>query len=322
MTRRWIHTLAIATLGLTLVLITWGGLVHTTGSSLACPDWPLCYGKVFPEMKGSIAVEHGHRLLASLVGMLTVIIAISLWRDPSVKVYPKLRRRLVTLGMAALVLVLFQGILGGITVIYKLPLAISSAHLATSMVFAVIMLAIAFFTRTPNKTAAVSLPVKATTPWVGLTALTILVQIVIGALVRHTGSGLACGTDIVRCAGIWWPAWGPAQLHMLHRLGAAVVFVGVTATAGRVWWLSRIDPAQTKLRLIARIQFALVITQGLLGMLNILSYLAMTSVTAHLAIGALLLCNTSLFYLVLRASIPQANTLSSLMTPSTVKVPA
>src|SRR5688500_4894341 len=112
---------------LTFVLLLVGGVVHTTGSSLACPDWPLCYGEVFPPMRGGILYEHSHRLLASAVGLVTLVVATLTWRRPD----PRLRI-LAALGVA---LVIFQGCLGGLTVLLRLPPIISVAHLATSMVF-------------------------------------------------------------------------------------------------------------------------------------------------------------------------------------------
>ncbi|MEW6778232.1 MAG: COX15/CtaA family protein, partial [Bdellovibrionota bacterium] len=122
------RVLATTTACLTFFLLLVGGIVHGTGSSLACPDWPTCYGTFFPEMKGGVFFEHSHRLVASLVGLLTIGIVVMVHRQ-------RREKRLRRLSWAALGLVIFQGILGGITVIYKLPAAVSSAHLATSMIF-------------------------------------------------------------------------------------------------------------------------------------------------------------------------------------------
>src|SRR5213596_2937419 len=72
---RGIHRLAAATAAATFVLVFAGGLVTSTGSGLAVPDWPLSFGQVFPEMKGGVLFEHGHRLVATLVGLLTVVLA-------------------------------------------------------------------------------------------------------------------------------------------------------------------------------------------------------------------------------------------------------
>ncbi|MCB9667156.1 MAG: heme A synthase [Myxococcales bacterium] len=300
MTLRTVHQLAIVTLGLTFSLILWGGVVHSTGSSLACPDWPLCYGELFPPMQGGIAIEHGHRLLASLVGLLTLVITVGLFSQHKRGALSPLSKRFRTLGALAVLLVVLQGVLGGITVIYQLPLAISSAHLATSMLFGTVLVTIAFLTREGRQVAPLSVAIKATLPWIAVTVLAIFIQIVIGALVRHTGSGMACGRDIFLCDGTLWPPQGPARLHMAHRLFAIVVFVLVTTTASRVLWFARAKAELGKIRIIARIQLVLVTLQGLLGAWNVLCYLALSAVTAHLGTGALLLFNSALFYLILR----------------------
>src|SRR5437763_2994805 len=73
--RPWIHRFAVATAVATYLLILIGGLVHGTGSSLACPDWPTCYGSLMPKMEGGVLVEHSHRLAAGTVVILTLVLA-------------------------------------------------------------------------------------------------------------------------------------------------------------------------------------------------------------------------------------------------------
>ncbi|MEY2668556.1 MAG: protoheme farnesyltransferase, partial [Pseudomonadota bacterium] len=120
--------LARASVAATFALLVIGGMVHATGSSLACPDWPLCYGQFFPAMEGGVLYEHGHRLVALAVSLLTVALAVVVWR--------RRRETAVRVGsLLAVLLVLFQASLGALTVIWKLPLIVSSAHLATSMAF-------------------------------------------------------------------------------------------------------------------------------------------------------------------------------------------
>src|SRR5215831_14638450 len=119
---RVVHRFAVALAVATYLLIMIGGLVHGTGSSLACPDWPLCYGSLLPKMEGGVAVEHSHRLAAGTVAIATVLLAVMLQRSAT----PVLRR-LRPWGWTAVALVIVQAVLGGITVLLRLPTPISTA---------------------------------------------------------------------------------------------------------------------------------------------------------------------------------------------------
>src|SRR6185369_10852859 len=122
---RVVHRFAVATAVATFLLILIGGLVHGTGSSLACPDWPTCYGTLMPKMEGGVLVEHSHRLAAGTVAVLTLVLAglLTAMRDPTA-------RRLRGFAWLAFALVLVQAVLGGITVKLRLPTPISTAHTA------------------------------------------------------------------------------------------------------------------------------------------------------------------------------------------------
>src|ERR1700761_9365356 len=108
---------AIATASLTFVLLLMGGLVPNTRSSLACPDWPLCYGQVFPKMEGGVLVEHSHRLVASTVSVMALVLMIWAWRDTK----RTGDMRLAWLTSGAFALVMTQATLGGVTVLLRLP---------------------------------------------------------------------------------------------------------------------------------------------------------------------------------------------------------
>ena len=119
----------IAVLVWTLALLLLGSVVHATGSSLACPDWPTCFGTMMPEMKGGVFWEHLHRLWAGALVILFAVAVVAVRRG-----LPE-RRDLFLLGLTGLGLLVVQSVLGGLTVIYRLPDAISTSHLALAFLF-------------------------------------------------------------------------------------------------------------------------------------------------------------------------------------------
>lgn len=280
------HRLALVTAAATFALLAIGGLVHATGSSLACPDWPLCYGQFFPAMEGGVLFEHGHRLVALLVALLTAALAVMVWR----------RRRqaaLRALAALAVVLVLAQASLGAVTVIYKLPLLVSAAHLATSMAFFSAVLALAAGLRPPTGAA----PLPGPAPLLAaLAAGAVYLQIVLGAFVRHAAAGLAC-QDLLLCQGALWPDAGPARLHMAHRLGGLLVAALVVAAAIPAWRGAR-AAGRRGLAVLAAAGPVLVLAQLGAGLWTVATFIAVPVVTLHLALGALLLAvELSLFLL-------------------------
>src|SRR5580765_5277495 len=150
---RLVHAVAIATAAATYLLILIGGLVHGTGSSLACPDWPTCYGTMMPKMEGGVLVEHSHRLAAGTVVILTIALAVLLARSGSPEA-----RRLRPFGWLAVGLVFAQALLGGITVLLRLPTPVSTAHTATSLLFFLTVLYVAVRSRPASAVTAPRAP--------------------------------------------------------------------------------------------------------------------------------------------------------------------
>jgi heme a synthase len=277
----------------TAVLILAGGLVTSTGSGLSVPDWPNTYGWfmwAFPlnKMVGGIFYEHLHRLVASTVGFLIVVLAVWLWRaEPRAWV-----RRL---GYVALGAVITQGILGGITVLWYLPDAVSIAHASLAQVVFCLTTTIALVTSGGWKRAYDQLPTpnsqrprdRTLERMAVVTTVVIYTQIVIGATMRHTGAGLAIPDFPLAFGHLVPPYWDPKiAIHFAHRVGAATVSLLILATAGHVFYH---HSRRAELRRPAILLLLLLALQITLGALTVLSEKQFIINSLHVVNGALVL---------------------------------
>lgn len=283
------HTMSILVAVATVILITAGGLVTSTGSGLAVPDWPLSYGMLFPPMVGGILYEHGHRMIAAAVGLLTLMLAFWLWRSEP---RPWVKR----LGLVAVIAVVAQALLGGLTVLLLLPVPVSVAHATIAQTFLMLVVAVAVATSRPwlAADAPESAPRTLTsrsTPSLHTLVLAstaaIYVQLILGAITRHTGSGLAI-PDFPLAFGRLIPPLDQSQvvIQFIHRLGALAVTLIVLWTVTRVL---RLHSGARALAVPAVILLVLLITQILLGASTIWTRLAVVPATAHVSGGAILL---------------------------------
>lgn len=274
----WPHRLAVITACATFPLLFIGGLVTSKGAGLAVPDWPTTFGYnmfLYPwsKMVGGIFYEHSHRLVASAVGMLTIALAISLW-------FQERRGWLRWLGLAALVLVIVQGVLGGLRVIL-LEHVLAIVHASLAQVFFALTVSLALFTSVEWRGDRAGPPLADGARLRRLAAITttlIYLQIVFGAVLRHTGARLDA-----------------------HLLFAALVTVHVVLVIMRILKLHSERPELVR---PAYFLGGLLVLQLFLGTLSylakfttILRVAAEATVmltTTHLAVGALMLV-TSLF---------------------------
>lgn len=280
-----IHRFAVVLACAVVGLIAAGALVTSRGAGLAVPDWPTSYGMLNPPRWWEIAnvrAEHGHRLIAGTVASATLVLA--LWmarREPD--------RRLRRLGWGAVGTVLAQALLGGITVLFLLPTAVSVAHAGLAQIFLCVVVAIAVATSPAwQRPAAADAAAVAVRLRPLATALTVVIylQILIGAVMRHLGAGLAI-PDFPLAFGRVVPQRFDLAIgvHYAHRVGALVVLGLLTWTVARALATSR-DP---RLRLPALALSILVCAQITLGATVIWSARAVVPNTAHVATGALLL---------------------------------
>src|SRR5438046_1632014 len=305
---KWLNRFAWITCVATLLLICSGGMVTSKGVGLAVPDWPTTFGYnmfLFPASKwvGGILFEHTHRLIASAVGFLTIILAIWLWRSES-------RNWVRNLGVIALGAVVLQGVLGGLRVtMLKDEIGIFHACLAQAFLglVVVIVLVTSKFWRSlsdpavdPKKFAPIKTIAIAAT-------VAIYVQLALGATMRHQHRDLAI-LDFPTANGGWIPdtssaalakinAWSDARglsdvdafqiwLQMAHRLLALIIAVAVVVFCLRVLREARHVAALKRLSIT---WVALVGGQIALGSWTIWSNKAADVATAHVAVGATML---------------------------------
>jgi heme a synthase len=289
-----LHRLAVLTAAATFVLLFVGGLVTSTGSGLAVPDWPLSFGQVFPRMVGGVLFEHGHRLVAAAVGLLTLVLA--LW-----VVLRESRPGVRALALLALFAVILQGVLGGVTVLYRLPLAVSVTHACLAQVFFCLTVTLALLTGRDwlEPRTAVPSPVQPVLPLLAATATTLVfAQLVLGAVMRHLGAGLAIPDFPLAFGRIVPPLVTPhITVHFAHRLGALVVTGAVGWTIARVLRRHAGEATLTRPALFAA---TLLLAQLTLGALVIWTRRAVVPTTTHLVVGAGLLATC--LVITLRAS--------------------
>lgn len=273
------HRFAQLTAAATFILLVIGGTVNPTGSSLACPEPTfVCHGEFFPPMVGGVFYEHGHRLAAMTVGLFQIALTYFLFTRR------KDSRRLafILLGM-----VILQGLLGAITVKYKLPWFVSTAHLLLAMSYFATLIYTAFRTR-PAPTVIelqrhdnLRAELGPARTWIAIAIGAVFIQLLLGALVRHLGAAMVClGMPTCTIGGDWWPATGVQHLHMIHRaFGVVTAIVTITAAVQ----VARRAKAWSSVRTLALIAPFLVVAQVVLGIYTVLTIRAVPLAVGHFA---------------------------------------
>lgn len=269
------HYFAILTACFTFMLIIVGALVTGNDAGLSVPDWPLSYGSLTPPWVGNIRYEHGHRMVAAFVGLLTIVLAAWVWKKDT-------RQFIRKLGLFSLAIVVTQGIVGGITVLWYLPAPVSILHACLAQTFFCLVVSLAWLSSPSwNPEPNQEVKTKKKEPQLCMLSLwttgSIYLQLLLGAIFRHTKSGVS-----------------------LHLLGALVV------TFLSAWLIIVIyrnqQEAQSLVRL-ATLLGVLILMQLFLGLVSlVLRWVTVNVVqpefpvvivtTAHVALGALVLANS------------------------------
>ncbi|MCH8852555.1 MAG: COX15/CtaA family protein [Planctomycetes bacterium] len=325
----WLHWFAIVVAGCTFCLLLAGSMVTTTGSGLSVPDWPTTYGEnmfTFPPSKwvGGIWYEHVHRLIGSAVGFLTIVLCAWLW-------FSRSSRRVKWVGTMALVTVCVQGLLGGLTVWYMLPTWISVAHAGLAEIFFCITVCLAVVTaprwrgnRAPSAREVAQAPDESgfhsacgslsasagrSLKKVCMLALVcVYVQILLGAVMRHTQSGQAildfplsygallppmstAALESINLDRVWEQdleavTLGQMWIHFAHRAGAVVVAIAVVLLVRHVL---AVLGRRRDFVILAMGLAGLLILQVTLGAVTIWTRSELLITTAHVGGGALML---------------------------------
>ena len=305
---RWLNRFAWLTCVMTILLICSGGMVTSKNVGLAVPDWPTTFGYnmfLFPVSKwvGGILFEHTHRLIGSVVGFLTIILAVWLWLSED-------RQWVRNLGVIALGGVILQGILGGLRVtMMKDEIGIFHACIAQAFLGLLVVIALVttnFWRMLANQQTGRQKFVPIKTFAIAIT-ITIYVQLALGATMRHQHRDLAM-LDFPTANGTWIPdtsatalakinAWRDARglsdvttfqiwLQMVHRFIAFVIAIAVIAFCLRV---RRDAPRFAALKRLSIFWVGLVGCQVAFGAWTIWSNKAADVATAHVALGAVML---------------------------------
>ena len=283
---RGLHCFVLMTTCATFFLIIAGALVTSNDAGLSVPDWPLSYGQLMPEMSGGVFYEHGHRMVAASVGLLIIVLNIWLWKVES-------RSWVCRLGNIALATVIIQGILGGITVLFFLPVQVSVIHASLAQLFFCMLITLSLSVSPVYVELICPLSflkeLWGQKGWEAYLAVfstaAIYCQLILGAVLRH--SGTVDGTK--GAVLVTWALW-------VHISGAILVTVLVCSTVLVVFKKS----TSRVVLCLAYLEISLLLIQLFLG---VLAYLVRAGavyrvqatipevffVTSHVAVGALLL---------------------------------
>jgi len=207
----WLHRYATFVAICTFLLIIAGALVTGNDAGLSVPDWPTSFGSFrMPRMVGGVKFEHGHRMIAGTVGILVILLAIWIWRADS-------RRWVRWVGFTAVLAVLAQAALGGITVLFYLPVAISTAHAALGQIFFCLNASLAFFTGADWRWDEAKCGDASTPSLQHLTTImtgAILVQLILGAVYRHSKDGTIIPHMVGACVVALLVGWVVVMILM------------------------------------------------------------------------------------------------------------
>ena len=259
-----------------ILLLVWGNMVSGLVAGLACPDWPLCFGKFFPELNFSIFMEHTHRILGLVVSIFFLFLA-----KNRLKTYVGKQKLLPILcGL----LLLIQIIVGGLVVILQLETNITTYHFGNAIIIFILIYIMCVFSNEKELKDA-KIFSKENIIYL-LFFFVIYVQLVLGAYVRHSNAGLAC-PDFPKCLGYWVPPFlsGTVFVHLAHRFTG--IFILLFSTF--LFILSYYQNTSATIIKNLRNLLILILFQVALGVFVVISRLAFSMTAVHLLIALFIL---------------------------------
>lgn len=292
-TSRLLRAYTVAVAVATFFLLIAGALVTSNDAGLSVPDWPTSFGTFgMPRMVGGVLYEHGHRMIAATVGLLTVILAVWIWLRET-------RRWVKWLATAAVAAVIVQGFLGGITVLFYLPLFVSTGHAALGQTFFCILVALSVTSQKNWRWDEVKVEEECMSPSLRQFAVivtgTIFVQLIFGALYRHKGVGImphAVGAIVVSVLALWMTVRIFSRFlkeisltrgaRLLMALIAVQIFLGIVAYVLNVQYQNGPQPMPPLVRVATAhvVVGALVLAQSVVLTLQVFRRVASSSETS------------------------------------------
>ena len=261
---KFIRRVAWIAVGFTYFLVALGGTVRATDSGLSCPDWPLCYGQAYAAIDYHTFLEQFHRFIAAIVSVLVVTLAISafLWARNE-------RQVLIPALIVAPVLLVIQIVLGGLTVLWKLPPTIITAHLGTALAFFAVIITIAVMAAKPAPAKEHPSKTRKFARLAVTNALLVYGLMLSGSYVVGSGASLACPGWPLCTPPAWAVQYHLSDINIFHRLVATFVGLVLIWTLISAWRRRNVAPAQAWVALAAAVLFvAQSIVGGLVVLLN------------------------------------------------------
>ena len=271
---------ALALVPITWTMLVFGSTVRAHGAGLACPDWPLCFGEVVPQLDFGIALEFGHRVLGGVISLLYLALGLLVFLRST----PRHVRALWVVGAGLLTV---QIVLGGLTVLELLAEWTVASHLIGGNAFSALLLVLALALWEADRPVVREGVSVAQRSWALRLGLLVLVQMALGGLVSSSHAGLACGTWPGCNGPEWFPTLqGLVGLQVMHRIAAygvlGMALVNVLAARGR----GRVGRA-------AWLVLGLTVAQVALGVANVLMLIPVELTIAHAGNAALIVLATA-----------------------------